>query len=131
MKQLYQKTVCFALLLLLGNVALMAQGTVSGKVTDEHDGSVLPGVTVVVKNSALGTQTDETGKYSLSNVPAGATLVFSFVGKLVKEVAVGTESVIHVTLADNSKELSEERPTDDHHRCRKLARRSEIGRAHV
>jgi iron complex outermembrane receptor protein len=107
MKQLYQRTVCFALLLLLGNVALMAQGTVSGKVTDEHDGSVLPGVTVVVKNSVLGTQTDETGKYSLSNVPAGATLVFSFVGKLVKEVAVGTESVVNVTLADDSKELSE------------------------
>lgn len=107
MKQLYKKTFCSALLLLFWSVAVRAQITVSGKVTDEKDGSLLPGVTVVVKNSNLGTQTDENGKYSLANVPAGATLVFSFVGKLVKEIATDGMTTINVTLLDNVKELSE------------------------
>lgn len=107
MNQHYKQLLCITLLLWLGSLSARAQSVVSGKVTDAKDGSELPGVSVLVKGSSLGTQTDAAGKYSLENVPSHATLVFSFVGKLGKEIPVDNRTVIHVTLEDNVKELTE------------------------
>ena len=57
-----------------------AQTSVSGTVTSADDGSTLPGVSVVIQGTSLGTTTDMDGKYVLS-VPGGSTaLIFSFVG---------------------------------------------------
>ena len=82
-----------------------AQRAVSGKVTAEGEG--LPGVAVRVKNTSTGTVTDMDGNYRLE-VPAGnAVLVFSFIGYADKEVAVGNQSVLNVTLAENVEQLSE------------------------
>src|SRR4029077_1763094 len=53
--------------------------TVTGTVTAKEDGLPIPGASVKIKGTNLGTQTNVAGKYSLS-VPSGATLVFSFVG---------------------------------------------------
>src|SRR5262245_26667047 len=50
--------------------------SISGTVTDEA-GLPVPGVSVIVKSSNAGTKTDDTGKWSLSNVTVGATLVFT------------------------------------------------------
>lgn len=107
MNQHYKQLLCFALLLLLGSSSARAQITVTGKVTDAKDGSELPGVTVLVKGSSLGTQTDATGSYALPNVPAQATLVFSFVGKMAREVVTENRTVIDVTLEDDSRDLAE------------------------
>ena len=71
--------------------------SVSGRVLDSS-GNPLPGVTVVVKGSTQGTITDTQGNYSLEDVPASATLVFSFVGMETKEIPVGGKSTINVTL---------------------------------
>jgi len=79
---------------------------VSGKVTDVS-GAPLPGVTVVVKGTTNGTITDFEGSYTISNLPAGATLVFSFVGMRPQEIAVGTQSVIDVTLEEETIGLGE------------------------
>ncbi|HMV91387.1 MAG TPA: carboxypeptidase-like regulatory domain-containing protein, partial [Cyclobacteriaceae bacterium] len=58
------------LCLLTGLHDLWAQDrTISGKVTAAEDGSALPGVSVVLKGTAVGTQTDGTGSYTLT-VPA-------------------------------------------------------------
>ncbi len=73
------------------------QKTISGKVTDSS-GLPLPGVTVVIKGTAQGTITDSDGNYSLSNVPADATLVFSFVGMKSQEIAAAGKTSINVTL---------------------------------
>ncbi len=59
--------------------------TVTGKVTDST-GQPLPGVSVIIKGTTQGIITDSDGKYSLSNVPADATLVFSFVGMKMQEI---------------------------------------------
>ncbi|MCE7043297.1 TonB-dependent receptor [Dyadobacter sp. CY312] len=107
MNQHYKQLFCFALLLLLGSSSARAQITVGGKVTDAKDGSELPGVTVLVKGSSMGTQSDASGRYSLSNVPAQAVLVFSFVGKLAKEVPTENQTTINVTLEDDSQDLTE------------------------
>ncbi len=70
---------------------------VNGKVTDES-GLPLPGVTILVKSTIQGTISDEDGNYSLSSVPADATLVFSFVGMLSQEIVVGDQATINVTM---------------------------------
>lgn len=78
----------------------------SGTVTDEK-GEGLPGVSVVVKGSQRGATTDVSGKYSIS-VPTGQSiLVFSFVGYLSKEVAVGSQTQINVSLQTDTKALEE------------------------
>jgi TonB-linked SusC/RagA family outer membrane protein len=94
------------LLMTLGNVAF-AQRTVTGKVTDATYKSELIGVTVSVKGTTVGTQTDVSGSYSIAVPNNQAILVFSFIGKISKEVVVGTQSAINVALADDSKILDE------------------------
>jgi TonB-linked SusC/RagA family outer membrane protein len=83
-----------------GNAELMLaqqQRSVFGTVTDES-GRPLPGVTVVVKGTTQGTVTNADGDYLLSNIPEDATLVFSFVGMRTKEVEVGNQTEIKVTM---------------------------------
>jgi TonB-linked SusC/RagA family outer membrane protein len=80
--------------------------TIAGKVIGS-DGTSLPGVTVLVKGGSQGTATGADGNYSLA-VPASATtLVYSFVGFTSKEVAIGTQSTINVTLVASTSDLDE------------------------
>ena len=80
---------------------VLQQKTVSGKVTDSTGGS-LPGVSVVIKGTTNGTITDGNGNYSLSNIPANATLQFTFVGMKMQEIAVGSNATINVTLSEET-----------------------------
>lgn len=75
--------------------------SVSGKVTDSS-GVPLPGVTLVIKGTTQGTITGADGKYSLSNVPANATLVFSFVGMRSQEIAVNNRQQIDLSLKEET-----------------------------
>lgn len=81
--------------------SVQQQKAVSGKVTDEN-GQPLPGVTVVLKGTTTGTITDFDGKYTLTDVPANATLMFSFVGMRTQEIEVAGQSSINVELAEES-----------------------------
>lgn len=94
------------LALLLGNDAWAQGRNVTGKVTDPS-GSGLPGVSVQLKGTQRGTNTDAEGVYTLTDVPANATLVFSFIGFTSQEVAVGNRSTVDVQLADDTKALEE------------------------
>jgi TonB-linked SusC/RagA family outer membrane protein len=93
--------------LLLACCGFATGQTVTGKVTSA-DGSALPGVSVVLKGTAIGTSTDAEGDFTLSNsqVPGG-TLVFSFIGYTTQEVPVENQSVINVTLQEDVTTLSE------------------------
>ncbi len=80
--------------------ATFAQKTVSGTVSEEN--GPLPGANVIIKGTSTGTQTDFDGNYSIQASPSDV-LVFSFVGFKSKEVAVGAQSTIDVSLAiDNA-----------------------------
>ncbi|MDJ1502260.1 SusC/RagA family TonB-linked outer membrane protein [Xanthocytophaga agilis] len=81
--------------------------SVSGKVTDSGDGSPLPGVNIIVKGTTQGTNTDANGKFTLNSVPDNATLVFSFIGFLPEEIAVGTKTAIDVKMVSDVKALQE------------------------
>lgn len=95
------------MMLLLSNSAAWAQGrTITGTVTDPS-GASLPGVSVQIKGTQRGTNSDAEGKYSLANVPDNATLVLSFIGYTSQEVAVGNRSTVDVKLADDTKALEE------------------------
>jgi hypothetical protein len=94
------------ILSLNGAPTIQQQKTVSGKVTDSS-GASLPGASVVVKGTTTGVITDMDGKYSLSNVPANATLQFSFVGMKTQEIPVGSKTTINVTLIEEAIGLEE------------------------
>ncbi len=82
------------------------QKPVTGKVVDSS-GIPLPGVTVVIKGTAQGTVTGSDGQYSIKNVPAEGTLIFSFVGMKTIEILVANQGIIDVTLEDESIGLEE------------------------
>lgn len=79
--------------------------TVTGRMVDEK-GQGMPGVTVLEKGTSNGITTSADGNYSLT-VGDNATLTFSFVGYSSQEVAVGGRSEINVSLALDSKQLSD------------------------
>jgi TonB-linked SusC/RagA family outer membrane protein len=101
-------TVLLAFFVFLGFQALMAQSVqISGNVTSAEDGGPLPGVSVVVKGTTIGTITDAKGDYTLS-VPQSATaVVFSFIGYEDNEVAVSGQTTINVVMELSSTELDE------------------------
>ncbi|WP_421829217.1 SusC/RagA family TonB-linked outer membrane protein [Larkinella sp.] len=87
--------------------ALAQDRTVTGKVTSSDDGSTLPGVSIQLKGTSRGTTTDSDGNYSLTNVPADARLVFSFIGTATQEIVVGNQSTLNVQLKSDASQLSE------------------------
>ncbi len=103
---LFFRRLLILFLLLLCNIALMAQQrTVTGTVRD-NDGAVLSGVTVLVKNTTTGTVTDAQGKYTIQ-AGAANVLVFSFIGYTSQEITVGNQSTINVTLELETEQLGE------------------------
>ncbi|GAB1453709.1 TonB-dependent receptor [Draconibacterium sp.] len=82
------------------------QKSVSGKVTDDT-GQPLPGVTVVIKGTTQGTVTNVDGEYNIPNIPAGATLQFSFVGMRSQEIEVGNQNTLNVQMVVDAIGLEE------------------------
>jgi TonB-dependent starch-binding outer membrane protein SusC len=80
--------------------------TVSGTVSDEF-GNPLPGVNVLVKQTTNGTTTDADGKYSISVAAGTETLVFSFIGYELQEVAIDNRSSIDVSMLPDIASLEE------------------------
>lgn len=103
-----RKLVSMTFVLLLCILQVFAQEkTVTGKVTDEKDGSPLSGVSVTVKGTTVGTTTGADGSYRLS-VPSNArTLVFSFVNFEPIEMAIGSKTSFNVKLSSVEKSLQE------------------------
>jgi TonB-linked SusC/RagA family outer membrane protein len=94
-----KSTIMLVFLLLAGvNFAFAQSRTVTGKVTSSQDGLGMPGVSVVVKGTIIGTTTDIDGLYTISVLPEHKALTFSFVGMTTKEVALGTQKTIDVVL---------------------------------
>lgn len=83
------------------------QTSISGTVTDKQTGDPLPGVSVLVKGTSLGTSTDLEGRYTLE-IPSGkAVLVFSFVGYKSREVPVSGQADISIQLEQDLASLEE------------------------
>ncbi|MFP4691361.1 MAG: SusC/RagA family TonB-linked outer membrane protein [Bacteroidales bacterium] len=89
--------ILMGILLFMGGPIFGQQIRVSGTVTSAEDGATLPGVTVAVEGTTLGTITDSEGYYEL-DVATDATLVFTFMGMQREEVPVEGRAVINVEL---------------------------------
>ncbi|MEX2513845.1 MAG: TonB-dependent receptor [Cyclobacteriaceae bacterium] len=85
-----------------------AQETISvnGSITSNEDGSPVPGATVLVQNTQVGTITDLEGSYSIQAPPEGV-LVISFIGYETVEVPVDSRSVIDIALNSDTQSLEE------------------------
>ncbi len=81
--------------------------TVTGRVTSAEDNTGLPGVNIMEKGTTNGTVTDIDGNYSLKVSGSESVLVFSSVGYVTEEIAVGNNTVIDVTMNPDVKALSE------------------------
>lgn len=84
---------------------ILNQNVIAGTVSDST-GAVLPGVSVLIKGTTNGTQSDLNGHFSLSAKP-GDVLVFTYIGYNTKEVTVGTETTLNVTLSSNVNQLQQ------------------------
>lgn len=102
--------VILALFTISFNNAIYAAGfqqvAVGGTITDLQ-GAPLIGVTVVVKGSTAGTLSDANGKYSISNVPQNATLIFSFIGMTTQEIQLNGRVLLDVVMAEAAIGLNE------------------------
>ena len=95
------------ILVIFCTVTLHAQNfTVNGVVSDGTANDPLPGVSVVVKNTNKGAQTDFNGNYQIDNVTQGSILVFSYIGYESQEIVVD-KATINVSLVEGSEKLEE------------------------
>ena len=99
------KTKLFLVGVLLVNIQLFAQVTVSGKVTDENNAPI-PGANVVVVNSTRGVQTDFDGNYSIE-VSSGESLRFSYVGYAAQTVEITNQQTLDISLQEDTAQLDE------------------------
>lgn len=106
-KPMFMKKVIFSLLVTISLVtSLQAQNsTVSGTVTSSADGFPLPGVNIIVKNTSNGAVTDFDGNFTLKNVEANATLVFTYLGFKTQELPASSN--MQVALDEDNEALDE------------------------
>jgi len=101
------RSIGLPILLLILTQSVLAQKTVTGRVSDSKDGSALGGVSIVAKGTSTGTTTKTDGTFSL-NVPANVnTLVVSSVGYTSQEVSIANVTTVDVALVASGASLNE------------------------
>jgi len=79
---------------------------ITGTVRDDR-GETLPGVSIMIKGTAVGTVTDMDGRFTLEVPSAESILVFSFIGMETQEVPVGNRTTLDVELNSGTRSLDE------------------------
>jgi TonB-linked SusC/RagA family outer membrane protein len=88
--------------------SLIAQDrVVTGVIRDASDGSLLPGVNILIKSTNKGTTSDAQGAFKITISGNDDILLFSFIGYKTQEISVGSRSVIDLTLESDVFALSE------------------------
>jgi TonB-linked SusC/RagA family outer membrane protein len=96
----------FSLFMIQTGFAQAQSRFVSGNVTSTVDGMGIPGASIAVQGTKIGTTTDFDGNYKIE-AKTGDVLVFTFIGFKSQKVTVGTQQTINVTLAEETSELKE------------------------
>ncbi|MES2240664.1 MAG: TonB-dependent receptor [Bacteroidota bacterium] len=99
--------VFYSLLLFFFMIAATnAQSVIKGVVKDES-GMPIPGANILLKGTQVVSSTDFDGNYTIKIANNAKVLLFSFIGYKTKEVAIGNQSVINVSLEPAASELTE------------------------
>lgn len=102
-----KRCIIASLLITLAFVAGAQTRTITGAVKDQN-GTPLPGVSVFVKGTKKGSQTNEKGIYNVAVDNDKTTLVFSFIGFSAQEVPVtGAQSSVNISLVPTDKTLQD------------------------
>ncbi|WP_194974027.1 SusC/RagA family TonB-linked outer membrane protein [Aquiflexum lacus] len=108
MKRKFTGLILFLWVISFGIPDVFAQdATIRGKVTSRDDGQPLPGVSVLVQNTTIGTVTDIDGNYSISVPTGNSVLNYSFIGFESQSVQINNRSTIDVVMVTDTKQLSE------------------------
>jgi TonB-linked SusC/RagA family outer membrane protein len=94
-------------ILLTSSFTMFAQQTVKGVVKEKTTGERLPGVSIVVKDTANGNQTDFDGNFTIDNVKTGDILVFKYLSFTNKEITIASDFNLVVELERSSEQLEE------------------------
>lgn len=96
----------FLLFTIVTQLSFAQANKITGMVTDQLTGEPLPGVTIVVEGTTLGTTSDFDGNYTLM-VERGQTLVFSYIGYEKQNIQIQNQSVVNIKLSVNTEDLGE------------------------
>lgn len=102
-----KKQILFILSLFIVAIGYARAGVVTGIITDLTDGSPLPGASVTVKGTSIGTLSDVNGAYTLDVPTEKNVLTISFIGYIAQDVSIGNQAVVNVALQADSKLLNE------------------------
>lgn len=94
-------------ILLTSSFTMFAQQTVKGVVKEKSSGELLPGVSIVIKGTVRGTETDFDGNFTIERVKSGDVLVFRYLGFATKEVVIGSNFNLSVELDQSAEQLDE------------------------
>ncbi|MEL0652291.1 TonB-dependent receptor [Algibacter sp. TI.3.09] len=89
------------------NPTIEQNRTVTGSVVSAEDNMGIPGVNVIVKGTSTGAVTDFDGNYSITVPSNSAVISFSYIGYVTKEITVGSNSKINVSLESDVAALDE------------------------
>ncbi len=95
------------LMLIIFSASTHAQIEITGSVKDADTGEPLPGATIVVQGSTIGTTTDIDGNYSVFVTSVEDILIYSYVGYIKEEMTVGPQTIINMDLRPDTKSLDE------------------------
>ena len=101
------KTIVFIIVLFSTFLSYGQSIKVSGTVKDASDGNPIPGVSIIVKGTTLGTVSDMDGKYSINCPDSSSVIVFSFIGYATEEVSIENKVLVNVALKEENVELQE------------------------
>ena len=88
-------------------ISIALEKTISGQVTDQSEGTTLPGVNIVAKGTTVGSVTDIDGNYKITVPDETEVLVFSSVGYLSEEITIGNQTVVNVAMEPDIQSLQE------------------------
>ncbi|MBC7407650.1 MAG: TonB-dependent receptor [Arcicella sp.] len=107
MKNKHLRKSMFLLLAFLNFSAFAQNRKVTGKITDKPSGQGIPGASVIIKGSTMGTTTNANGEFNVAVKDDNAILMISSVGFQSQEIKIGSQSDIRVTMLEDVANLSE------------------------
>jgi TonB-linked SusC/RagA family outer membrane protein len=105
-KGAWRRALSLLCLLVCCSLGVMAQTRITGTITDANGEAVI-GANVKEKGTTNGNITDDEGKYSLNVAGSNSVLQVSYIGYVTKEITVGNQTVVNVTLQEDTQALEE------------------------